>query len=84
MTAIVRVELPAHLRGLASTSYEVHISLEGLVTQRAVLDALELAYPMLRGTIRDHTVSFAVPSFASSRVKKIFPMCHQTIHYHLR
>jgi hypothetical protein len=61
MTAIVRVELPAHLRGLASTSYEVHISLEGLVTQRAVLDALELAYPMLLGTIRDHTSKLRRP-----------------------
>ena len=54
MTVIVRVELPAHLCGLGSTSHEVHISPEGSVTQCAVLDALELAYPMLKGTIRDH------------------------------
>jgi hypothetical protein len=55
MTARVCVELPAHLCRLASISREVHISLEGSVTQRTVLDALELAYPMLEGTIRDHT-----------------------------
>ena len=55
MTAHVRVELPAHLCRLADTSHEVHISLDGPVTQRAVLDALELAYPTLEGTIRDHT-----------------------------
>ena len=61
MTAIVRVELPAHLRRLAGTSHEVHISLEGSVTQRAVLDALELAYPMLKGTIRDHTSKLRRP-----------------------
>ena len=61
MTSIVRVELPAHLRRLAGTAQEVHISLEGSVTQRAVLDALELAYPMLKGTIRDHTSKLRRP-----------------------
>lgn len=61
MTSIVRVELPAHLRRLAGTTQEVHISLEGSVTQRAVLDALELAYPMLKGTIRDHTSKLRRP-----------------------
>jgi molybdopterin synthase sulfur carrier subunit len=55
MTAKVRVELPAHLCRLASTSREVLVCVEGAVTQRAVLDALELAYPMLEGTIRDHS-----------------------------
>ena len=61
MTARVRVELPAHLYRLASTSREVHIALEGAVTQRAVLDALELAYPMLEGAIRDHTSKLRRP-----------------------
>jgi sulfur-carrier protein len=61
MTARVCVELPAHLCRLASISREVHISLEGSVTQRTVLDALELAYPMLEGTIRDHTSKLRRP-----------------------
>jgi sulfur-carrier protein len=54
MTARVRVELPAHLCRLSGISREVQISLEDSVTQRTVLDALELAYPVLEGTIRDH------------------------------
>ena len=53
MTSI-RVVLPVHLRNLARTGKEVTVSVPGDgVTQRAVLDALELAYPVLRGTIRD-------------------------------
>jgi sulfur-carrier protein len=51
---IIRVYLPAHLRMLARTNGEVAIEVEGQVTQRSVLDALEAQYPMLRGTIRDH------------------------------
>ncbi len=50
---IIRVVLPAHLRTLAHVDREVKLDLEGPATQRAVLDALEAAYPMLRGTIRD-------------------------------
>jgi hypothetical protein len=50
----VRVELPAHLRTLARVAGEVELEVAGPVTQRAVLDALEARYPMLRGTIRDH------------------------------
>ena len=50
---IVRVVLPAHLRTLARVDGEVKVDLEGPATQRVVLDALETAYPMLRGTIRD-------------------------------
>ena len=50
---IVRVVLPAHLRTLARVDGEVKVDLEGPATQRAVLDVLETAYPMLRGTIRD-------------------------------
>jgi molybdopterin synthase sulfur carrier subunit len=50
---IIRVTLPAHLRKLARVDGEVKLDLEGQVTQRSVLDALEARYPMLRGTIRD-------------------------------
>jgi molybdopterin converting factor small subunit len=51
---MIRVVLPAHLRKLAHVDGEVLLDIEGQVTQRAVLDALEARYPMLRGTIRDH------------------------------
>ncbi len=51
---MIRVVLPAHLRTLARVDGEVRLDVEGTVTQRAVLDALEARYPMLRGTIRDH------------------------------
>jgi molybdopterin synthase sulfur carrier subunit len=50
---VIRVVLPAHLRTLAQISGEVQVQLQGPVTQREVLDALEARYPMLRGTIRD-------------------------------
>jgi hypothetical protein len=50
---MIRVELPYHLRNLAGTGKEVTIQLEGPVTQRAILDGLEAAYPVLRGTIRE-------------------------------
>jgi hypothetical protein len=52
---MIRVVLPHHLRTLARVGSEVPLDVKGTVTQRAVLDALETAYPMLRGTIRDHT-----------------------------
>jgi len=51
---MIRVLLPAHLRILAHVDGEVKLEIEGKVTQRSVLDALEAGYPMLRGTIRDH------------------------------
>ena len=51
---MIRVVLPAHLRTLAQVAGEVKICVKGTVTQRSVLDALETAYPMLSGTIRDH------------------------------
>ena len=51
---MIRVELPAHLRTLARVNGEVTLDVRGEVTQRAVLDALEATYPVLRGTIRDH------------------------------
>ena len=51
---MIRVVLPAHLRTLARVDGEVKLDIEGPVTQRSILDALEGRYPMLRGTIRDH------------------------------
>jgi hypothetical protein len=51
---MIRVVLPTHLRTLAKVSSEVKLELAGPVTQRAILDALETQYPMLKGTIRDH------------------------------
>ena len=50
---MIRVVLPFHLRNLALVSGEVSLEVPAPVTQRAVLDALEARYPMLRGTIRD-------------------------------
>ena len=52
--ATIRVVIPFHLRTLARVSGEVQLEVEGLVTQRTVLDALEARYPVLCGTIRDH------------------------------
>jgi sulfur-carrier protein len=52
---MIRVVLPFHLRTLARVDGDVELHVEGPVTQRTVLDALEAKYPMLRGTIRDHT-----------------------------
>ena len=52
---MIRVELPYHLRNLAHVTGEVQLDVQGPVTQRTVLDALEARYPMLSGTIRDHT-----------------------------
>ncbi len=51
---MIRVVLPYHLRNLARVHGEVTLAVEGPVTQRSVLDALEACYPVLRGTIRDH------------------------------
>ena len=52
---MIRVGLPFHLRTLARVDGEVTLDVEGDVTQATILDALEAKYPMLRGTIRDHT-----------------------------
>jgi sulfur-carrier protein len=51
---MIRVVLPPHLRTLAKITGDVELEIEGPVTQRSILDALESRYPMLRGTIRDH------------------------------
>ena len=51
---MIRVAMPLHLRALAGVSGDVTVRVDGEVTRRAVLDALEAQYPMLRGTIRQH------------------------------
>lgn len=51
---MIRLVLPAHLRNLAQVEDEVTLEVESPVTQRSVLDALEMRYPVLRGTVRDH------------------------------
>jgi molybdopterin synthase sulfur carrier subunit len=58
---MIRVMLPAHLRTLARTGAEVEVEVEGPVTQRSVLDALEAQYPVLRGTVRDHVTQSRRP-----------------------
>ena len=50
---MIRVQLPGHLRTLAKIEGEVKLEVDGAITQRSVLDALEARYPMLRGTLRD-------------------------------
>ena len=51
---MIRIVLPYHLRTLVRVDGEVAVAVEGPITQRSVLDALEAGYPMLRGTIREH------------------------------
>ncbi len=51
---MIRVVLPPHLRTLARVRDEVQLDIAGRVTRASILDALEVRYPMLRGTIRDH------------------------------
>ena len=51
---MIRVVLPHHLRTLARVGDEVELQVDGAVTPKSILDALEAKYPMLRGTIRDH------------------------------
>jgi hypothetical protein len=52
---VIRVVLPGNLRTLAQAGRELEVDVEGPVTQRSIIDAIEAAYPALRGTIRDHT-----------------------------
>jgi sulfur-carrier protein len=58
---LIRVTIPPHLRTLAQVRGDVELEIEGAVTQRSVLDALEARYPMLRGTIRDHVTQIRRP-----------------------
>ena len=58
---MIRVTLPYHLRNLAQVDAEVTVTVTGQPTQRTVLDALETAYPVLRGTIRDHRTQMRRP-----------------------
>jgi molybdopterin synthase sulfur carrier subunit len=58
---MIRVILPPHLRTLAHLRGDVELEVDGQVTQRSVLDALEARYPMLRGTIRDHVTQHRRP-----------------------
>ena len=58
---MIRVVLPGYLRTLARLEGDVELAVEGQVTQRSVLDALEARYPMLRGTIRDHVTQVRRP-----------------------
>jgi hypothetical protein len=53
--ATIRVVLPPHLRALAHVGSEIQLAIRGPVTIRSVVDAVEASYPMLRGTIRDHS-----------------------------
>jgi sulfur-carrier protein len=58
---MIRIILPPHLRTLARVDGEIELDLNGAVTQRSVLDALEAKYPMLRGTMRDHVTQVRRP-----------------------
>ena len=58
---MIRVILPAHLRTLAKVDREVKLDVDGPVTQRSILDAIEARYPTLRGTIRDHVTHLRRP-----------------------
>ena len=58
---LIRVELPTHLRRLANVTPEITLPVPAPVTQRTLLDALEAAYPMLRGTLRDHATQIRRP-----------------------
>ena len=61
VTSSIRVVLPYHLRNLANVGEEIRVDVEGAVTQRSVLSAVESRYPMLRGTIRDHVTQVRRP-----------------------
>ena len=58
---MIRVVLPHHLRNLAHVSAEVSLEVAGAVSIDAILEALESQYPMLKGTIRDHTTKIRRP-----------------------
>jgi sulfur-carrier protein len=58
---MIRVILPPNLRTLAHVDAEVELELNGTLTQRSLLDAVEAKYPMLRGTMRDHVAQLRRP-----------------------
>jgi sulfur-carrier protein len=61
VSTTIRVELPTNLCILAGAPHQVTLTLDGSITQRTILDALEASYPMLEGTIRDHTTQIRRP-----------------------
>jgi uncharacterized membrane protein len=67
---MIRVILPQPLRTLANTGREVGLDVQGQVTQRSVLDALEAAYPVLKGTTRDHVTKERRPLMRFFACKK--------------
>jgi hypothetical protein len=71
---MIRIILPYHLRNLAKIDSEVSLSIDGPVTQRTVVDAIEARYPMLRGTIRDYQTGLRRPLIR-------FFACEQDISY---
>lgn len=58
---MIRVVLPPNLRTLARVETEIELDLNGTLTQRSLLDAIEAKYPMLRGTLRDHVTQVRRP-----------------------
>lgn len=61
MSAVITVELPRGLCHLSGAPNQIQVDVEGPVTQRTILDAVEQRYPMLEGTIRDHTTQMRRP-----------------------
>jgi len=74
---VIRVILPGHLRTLACVSAEVQLDVKGPVTQRSVLDALEVQYPMLRGTIRDHVTQERRPFLRFFACEEDYSLSHR-------
>lgn len=80
----IRVTLPQHLRTLAQAGVEVELQVEGVVTQRSVLDALETRYPMLRGTIRDHVTQQRRPFLRFFACEEDLPTNRRILRYPTR
>jgi sulfur-carrier protein len=74
---MIRVLLPMHLRTLAGIDDEIQLDVAGTVTPRAILDALEARYPMLRGTIRDHATGQRRPFLRFFACKR--DISHETL-----
>src|SRR5204862_5862826 len=73
---MIRVVLPHHLRTLAHVGDEIHVDPDGSMTVRAIIDAIEEKYPVLRGTIRDHETKSAGHWSDFSRAAKTSPTNH--------